>query len=235
MHIKSTHQGNCQACGRIQAIQLFEAVDSTKFLDDAKNGTIAKHGYRVKGWGFFNGVCHGSHHKPLQVERTYADQIIASLRTAADMDDQLIVRLYRSDFTPATCHTGKTLVSAPDAKGRRHRHPELVDWKDATQYQRENEVALQIRNLKADAKNARDHAKQLEDLADRLFGTAVLAIETKQPPLKIITGQVFKDLVGREWKVLTQSGARWNCKRDDGKIYKLSNYYIRRHLSRSAS
>jgi hypothetical protein len=48
--MKSTHQGTCQVCGRLQMLP---------------NGVLSKHGYDVR-FGFFNGICWGTGHKPFE-------------------------------------------------------------------------------------------------------------------------------------------------------------------------
>jgi len=61
---KHTHKGNCQVCGRLQAV--------------TKKGNIANHGYDVDGFRHMHvGTCQGSQKKPLQEERLYADEQIA--------------------------------------------------------------------------------------------------------------------------------------------------------------
>lgn len=54
---KATHRGHCQVCNRIQNIQ-------------GRNLFIAKHGYEVAGYGFFNGICPGSEHLPLEQDKS---------------------------------------------------------------------------------------------------------------------------------------------------------------------
>jgi hypothetical protein len=58
---KSTHQGHCQACSRIQMLP---------------EGKLAKHGYQVAGFGFFNGICMGSGHLPLEQDKTIVEASI---------------------------------------------------------------------------------------------------------------------------------------------------------------
>jgi hypothetical protein len=58
---KATHQGHCQACNAIQKLP---------------EGVLAKHGYVVAGYGFFNGVCMGSGHKPLEQDKSIVERSI---------------------------------------------------------------------------------------------------------------------------------------------------------------
>lgn len=49
--MKAAHIGVCQKCGATQKLP---------------GGVLAKHGYQVAGWGFFNGVCGGTAHLPYE-------------------------------------------------------------------------------------------------------------------------------------------------------------------------
>jgi hypothetical protein len=69
-----THRGTCQVCGRVQAI-------------DNTTGVVAKHGYKVSGWGFFKGVCGGAGCKPAEKDLTVTHDIIAQLEDIADCHD----------------------------------------------------------------------------------------------------------------------------------------------------
>jgi len=57
-------RGNCQCCGNQQAVV---------------GSMMSKHGYTVDG-GWFNGVCSGRNHVPLQVSREHTDLIVAQVR-----------------------------------------------------------------------------------------------------------------------------------------------------------
>jgi hypothetical protein len=56
-------RGNCQCCGRQQAVI---------------GGLMSKHGYTVKE-GWFSGICSGRNYAPIQVSRTTTDKIIADI------------------------------------------------------------------------------------------------------------------------------------------------------------
>lgn len=82
MKTKHTHTGTCQACGAVQA------VDNVTRL-------IAKHGYKVAGFGFFNGVCRGSDHKPAEFDITLTHRIMINCEEWAVNADRLTA-LYAS-------------------------------------------------------------------------------------------------------------------------------------------
>lgn len=62
MKTKATHNGTCQCCGNSQAVNPF----------------LAKHGYTVD-FGFFNGVCMGADHAPLEESRVLCDSVCEQL------------------------------------------------------------------------------------------------------------------------------------------------------------
>ena len=62
MKTTHTHKGHCQACGRLHAV-------------DNETNKLANHGYTVD-WGFFNGVCNGADHLPIQIDKSLAEKTI---------------------------------------------------------------------------------------------------------------------------------------------------------------
>lgn len=60
---KATHKGHCQVCGCKQKLP---------------GGLLAKHGYQVAGWGFFNGTCYGSDNLPFERDISMIEGAIRS-------------------------------------------------------------------------------------------------------------------------------------------------------------
>lgn len=60
----ATHQGTCQCCGHYQKLP---------------NGVLSLHGY-TKEWGFFNGTCIGSGHKPFEQDISLIQGFIANAK-----------------------------------------------------------------------------------------------------------------------------------------------------------
>ena len=75
----SEFKGHCQACRRIQAV-----MDRT--------GKIAKHGYKVAGYGYFHGVCRGSGQLPLEQETKILEREVELLNEEADRLDKLVAK-----------------------------------------------------------------------------------------------------------------------------------------------
>ena len=57
-------RGHCQCCGNQQAVV---------------SGHMSKHGYTVEH-GWFQGVCTGESYKPIELERTVTNKIMAAVK-----------------------------------------------------------------------------------------------------------------------------------------------------------
>ena len=60
-----THKGHCPACGAIHAVSTNETL-------------VAKHGYNTY-WGYFDNICAGSDHTPLEIDKTFTEDFILGL------------------------------------------------------------------------------------------------------------------------------------------------------------
>ena len=60
-----THKGHCPACGAIHAVSTNETL-------------VAKHGYNTY-WGYFDNICAGSDHSPLEIDKTFTEDFILGL------------------------------------------------------------------------------------------------------------------------------------------------------------
>ncbi len=76
---KATHHGECQICGRLQKLP---------------SGLLSLHGYTTR-WGFFEGTCPGSQHKPfeqsfdmIEVNMKAAERRAVDLRTEAHTQEK---------------------------------------------------------------------------------------------------------------------------------------------------
>ena len=177
-----THRGNCQACGALQAM--------------ARGGQpLALHGYVVAGWGFFNGVCPGSRKLPLQLDRTYADEIIAQLTQRAADAIERAAALRAGTVTPSRVNTGK-MVRSVTGKWE----GETVAWADADEYRRRDAVVNAIYDCESDARQSTAHAAQLARLATELLGTAPVPVKPKAKLVELVPGMRFR-LYGREWEI----------------------------------
>lgn len=155
----STHTGTCQACGRRQAVHI-------------NTGKIAKHGYTTD-YGFFNGVCGGSDHLPLELDTAVNIAVVASLiKFAAEQDAKADGEI---DTVPVEVSTGQR-----DAYGRRKKVIVQVDsteW-DARRdcYGTFEQAVNRIRHsLRRTAEIVRADAAVIDGLRDKVHGQPLQA------------------------------------------------------------
>ena len=172
-------RGHCQCCGRQQAVV---------------SGTMSKHGYTVEN-GWFQGVCSGDCHEPMQVSRTTADRIIADVRA------EVVVLLAKADQVLAGKLKPTKVVRGQCMK------PYEIDFADAEEYEQVQAVKILEWNLRSRAKQGEDFADGLSMIADQTHGTALIEVERKEAPAAVKTGdQKTKD--GKTYTCRYVQGAR---------------------------
>jgi hypothetical protein len=172
-------RGNCQCCGRQQAVV---------------NGTMSKHGYTVANH-WFQGVCSGERHEPMQVSRTTTDRIVA------DITEEVTALLFQADQVLA----GK-LNPTKVIRGQFKKAYE-IDFADATAHEQAHAVQCLNWKLRSRAKAGEDFAKYLAETADQKHGTALVEVERKEAPVPVNTGdQKMKD--GKTYICRYVQGAR---------------------------
>jgi len=155
----STHTGTCQACGRRQAVHI-------------NTGKIAKHGYTTD-YGFFNGVCGGSDHLPLELDTAVNIAVVARLiKFAAEQDAKADGEI---DTVPVEVSTGQR-----DAYGRRKKVIVRVDsteWADRRDcYGTFEQAVNRIRHsLRRTAEIVRADAAVIDGLRDKVHGQPLQA------------------------------------------------------------
>jgi hypothetical protein len=138
-----THTGTCQACGAVQA------VNNNTLL-------IAKHGYKVAGFGMFVGTCGGSDRKPAELDISYTHTIIKNCYEWAANADRL-AGLWRDGSLMVTTRDSDS--GKRDAKMRRIYQPVMMfGCSDYEIGQRRGQLEFQ---QETQAKNARAHAEAL--------------------------------------------------------------------------
>lgn len=152
---KSTHQGHCQVCGRLQAIMTV-------------GGMLAKHGYQVKGWGYFRGVCRGSDTYSLEHDRTLCDRICEALTSYAAEQDRA-AEAFRTGKQIPLFVRGKYLPQKKDY--------ERIDWAQGTELQQRDEVNRLVWSCEGEARHARAHVDHMQKLAARVHGQALVEIK----------------------------------------------------------
>lgn len=231
---KSTHHGHCQACGRLQLLP---------------GGVLAKHGYKVAGFGFFMGTCRGSDRNPLEVDRTITDQIIVDLGAYADRQDARAARLTAGDEVLDEVDSGKQQKVEYMRNGRQSWRwvAIMVAWADADEYQRRRAIERAVFGCNREAKQARSFAGDLQKLIARVHGqplkpvvdqaTVVCAANAKAGDLVKMHGKTYalvapaSQLNRRSWPHRDVAG--WTIRNtENGRQFFESNAVITRALKR---
>lgn len=194
-------RGNCQCCAKEQAVV---------------GGLMSKHGYTVDH-GWFNGVCSGNRYQPMQVSRLHADSIISDIRLEIPKllakADQLEVGTLSPEFVSKYVFNAET----------RKREAKLIPFAEATSWDQDNARHQAVYALRSRARSGEQFANQLETLANKVHGTALLEVAKKE----VVAIQIGEKKTSKETNLVYTcfkvEGARvwWTSARaSDGKILK---------------
>lgn len=188
-------RGNCQVCGRDQAV----------------NGTIAKHGYTVAD-GWFEGVCLGSAYAPMQQDRTHTDRIAATVLEEAKALTERAEKLEANEIDPDQVVTGRTYAFG---KGLQDVYG---PYDEGTEIQKNKARKNAIYAARSRARIGERFAKDILTLADSFFGTdlrTVTIFADKKEPIAFGERRVNK--LGVVLEVIRTEGRRVYWKKEDGR------------------
>lgn len=160
-------RGNCPCCGRDQAV--------------VSSGLMSKHGYTVDN-GWFNGVCGGDRHAPMQVQREVTDTLVASVRLQVASLLAHVEKLKAGTTNPAECHAGSERVNGKW-------QPKLIAWADANDYQRKEAVKDSICADESRARMGAAFATEIENLVNAVHGKPLREVEVNDGPAPILSGE----------------------------------------------
>ena len=155
-------RGNCPCCGNDQAVV---------------RGNLSKHGYTVDN-GWFNGVCSGDHHEPIQVSRVHADHVIESVRRVVAAVEAELAAVEAGTVVPKTIIINYGL-------GRSE-----IAFADGDQFQQQNAVDSLKRDLKYKAGQGTRFADHLANVVEKNHGQPLR--EIKLDALVIGVGSTVK-------------------------------------------
>jgi hypothetical protein len=140
---------------------------------------MSNHGYKVRS-GYFQGVCIGNDHLPLEQDRTYLDWVVEYLGQEAVRHTIAAERLASGADLPEMAIKRQGPYDSIVYHSRKHENEKLrgtavmVPWHEATEveqkYQRESNIGAHY----AEARAARSHAYGLMDLARRVHGQPLI-------------------------------------------------------------
>jgi hypothetical protein len=178
MKTTHTHRGTCQACGARQAVEL-------------PKGIIAKHGYTVAGFGFFNGVCRGSGYLPAEHNTALTIRIMSELGIWAMEKDRLadlvrgrVLMVYSYD-TSVWVENGR--MTRYGVRGKYE--PRTFPLSGATDEMIERAIRDEYEGQEQAARHARAHVDSLRDFVLTRLGKPLY--DANQPkPAKPVDGKV---------------------------------------------
>ena len=180
--IKSTHNGVCQVCGKLQALP---------------GGVLSLHGYTVEHH-YFNGVCPGQRELPLEQDRTIANKIANDLRDDAAKAEAELELVFAGKRFPKYAHADVSW-HVKDRLG--HIVSVEVLYADATPYRQREAVERLTFKLGNRATLSKKIANDILALADRVHGQPLQARDGKPPKREIVAGMTVK-VCGKPRKVL---------------------------------
>lgn len=186
-------RGNCQCCGRQQAVV---------------GGTMSKHGYTVDH-GWFNGVCSGERHAPMQKSRAFTDTIVAQIRAEVPQLIAQAEKVKSGEITP------KTIKIRKGGEKLEIAYEEATPWQ---QSQARDSMEWALRNR---ARIGEQFADSMEQLANEYHGTALIEVAKKEAPEFIMPRDQKVDAQGLVYTCTSVDGARVYYKYEkNGNTYK---------------
>jgi hypothetical protein len=180
-------RGRCQCCGNLQAVV---------------NGRSSKHGYTVDH-GWFNGVCSGQHHAPIEQDRKVADDIVETVLADVKVIREKAYALRIGKIDPVW--TKWVWV-----EGKNHKQQQAVECKadELSEYERAGQRKNAIYRHEQRARDGEDFAKYLRDVADKYHGKDLVKVEKKAPAKWIEAGEKKLSEGGHTLIARYQDGAR---------------------------
>jgi hypothetical protein len=171
-----THRGTCQSCGSVQA-----SANS--------NSLIAKHGYTVN-WGYFNGTCQGSGHRPAEHDVTLTNRVIKFCNETAALHDAAVTCLKDGSSVPNTFerYNPTKVVEHTSRSGHKYTTKggnDVLPIAQATPAERAKAIALAIHDEEMHASGLRSHASGLTRyVLPRLGQPLYLVSDLNKPVVK---------------------------------------------------
>lgn len=198
---KVQFRGHCQCCGRQQAVQ---------------KGRMSKHGYEVKdrgNYGWFQGVCSGHLHAPVEQDRKVLDEMVVVIRAEVVRLNKLADKYESGEITPDTCQTNRL-----DPQTRKNL---VVAWADARPWEQEAEVRSRVWGARQRASAGKSQADMMQRIADTYHGKPLTEVTKADGPAPIEDGAQKVDARGRTLTVRYVERGRVNYSyvNDAGKTF----------------
>jgi hypothetical protein len=194
-------RGNCQCCGKEQAVV---------------GGLMSKHGYTVEN-GWFSGVCEGRNFRPMQVSRVETDNIVASIRI------QIPKLLAQAEQYLSGALTPEFVIHQKFDVNTRKRIEVKIPFNEASEYEQGNTRRSVAWSLKHRADMGKTFSDQLEAIANKVHGLPLIEASKKEVMQIRVGDKKTSQETGLTYTCFKVEGARiwWTSARaSDGKILK---------------
>ncbi|QRE00473.1 hypothetical protein [Burkholderia phage BCSR52] len=182
-------RGICQCCGRQQAVV---------------GSTMSKHGYKVE-YGFFNGVCPGDKHKPVEKDRTVLDATVAYVTKECDEIEVNVAKMKAGKAHPQRCRVSDRAID----------RDKFVAWEDANEWQRKSSLERAIYASESRIRAGREFCRDMLRIADEYHGKELVEVAKKEAPVAINVGDT-KQGAKRKLTAYRIDGARVYWKDEAG-------------------
>jgi hypothetical protein len=191
-------RGNCQCCGREQAVV---------------SGFMSKHGYTVEH-GWFQGVCSGNRHQPMQFSRLETDRIVFEIRA------EIPKLLAKADQYESGAITPEFVVWRVYSHELRKSVEKKIPFAEATFTEQKSAVDQMVWSLRSKARYGQEFADQLESIANAVHGKPLIEVAKKElEPIRVGDKKLNKES-NSQFTCTKVEGARvyWSATRaSDGK------------------
>lgn len=161
----TTLRGHCPCCGNLQAVPR----------------GISKHGYTVEH-GWFQGVCAGEGHRPIEEDRSVTDQIVVDItKQCADLEQRA------ADLEAKVINPEGKYETIRNADGVRVKV--FIKWADIEWFRQDDVRRTEFWAVKARAKAGRQFAEYLTSIADKFHGKALIEEAKKEAAPRIARGE----------------------------------------------
>jgi hypothetical protein len=206
-------RGICQVCGAEWAVRGVERGADR----------MSQHGYTIVGGrgggGWFNGVCYGQHHRPLQLDRSECDRTIASIEASLPGLAAKLAGLRDGSVLPEKADGDKWIESRWIG---RHRVPgtgchERIPFAQADKRRQDAAVREAIASTENRIEAGKAHVKTLRELIVEYHGKPLRTVEKKASGPKMHLGGGFYG--GAVCAASAMGSQRINNWTDDRKVF----------------
>lgn len=193
METRKQHRGNCQCCGRQQAV--------------LSSGLMSKHGYTVDN-GWFEGVCSGQQYEPMQVSRAATDRIVSTIRL-----DCAKLQHTADAYRAGTSHPARIAKYS-----YRRGEDATMRWEDAASWEQVDGIKTAIIQIENRVRGGLAFADMLEQLANERHGQPLIVENVEAGPAPIQVGEKRKTPNGKILKAtrLERGRVYWKDERGFG-------------------